>query len=288
MKNHYLYYSTRVLVSFALFCIGTSKAIAQEEREYVPFVEEGKVWYCGHTHSMDEHFPHSLEDPCGWGIDCTFTMSGDTLINGQEYKKVYCQYGDYYGDEEQHYYCAVREEGYQVFIIEEEAKDEKTIYNFDRPEEYVTLTYNDYRFVRTNGEHRYEFLPGQLWYMVCKFTESGEVDYSNDIGGWIDGVGNLGTNPFAFELPFAPLGVPKLGKRIGLRSCMKDGKYIYNPEWMTMPIDPSIVDSKHIDISSKGTNFYDLQGHVLPQKPTNGIYIQNGRKYTAGGKSIVK
>ena len=131
MKNHYLYYSTRVLVSFALFCIGTSKAIAQEEREYVPFVEEGKVWYCGHTHSMDEHFPHSLEDPCGWGIDCIFTMSGDTLINGQEYKKVYCQYGDYYGDEEQHYYCAVREEGYQVFIIEEEAKDEKTIYNFD-------------------------------------------------------------------------------------------------------------------------------------------------------------
>ena len=174
--------------------------------------------------------------------------------------------------------CAVREEGYQVFIIEEEAKDEKIIYNFDRPEEYVTLTYNDYRFVRTNGEHRYEFLPGQLWYVVCKFTESGEVDYSNDIGGWIDGVGNLGTNPFAFELPFLPLDMPKLGKRIGLRSCMKDGKYIYNPEWMTMPTDPTIVDSKHIDNLSKGNYIFDLQGRKMQNIPDKGIYIVNGQK----------
>lgn len=33
---------------------------------------------------------------------------------------------------------------------------------------------------------------------------------------------------------------------------------------------------------------YDLQGHALPQKPAKGIYIQNGRKYKTGGKSIVK
>ena len=273
---------TRIFLT-SVFCIlGTLNSVAQEvEREYVPFVEEGKVWYCGHTHSMYEyeHFPHSLEDPCGWGIDCIFTMSGDTLINGLEYKKVYCQYGDYYGDEEQHYYCAVREEGYQVFIIEEEAKDEKIIYDFSRPEEFLTLTYNDYRFARTDGEHLYEFLPGQLWYMVCKFTESGEVDYSNDIGGWIDGVGNLGTNPFAFELPFAPLGVPKLGKKIGLRSCMKDSKYIYNPLWMAMPTDPSIVDSKHIDNSPNSSHIYDLQGRSVTGTTQRGIYIQNGKKY---------
>ena len=46
----------------------------------------------------------------GEGIDCIFTMCGDTLMNGKEYKKVYCQFEEYYGDKERHYYCAVREE----------------------------------------------------------------------------------------------------------------------------------------------------------------------------------
>ena len=59
------------------------------------------------------------EDPLGMGIDCIFTMCGDTLMNGKEYKKVYCQFDEYYGDKERHYYCAVREEAYQVFIMEE-------------------------------------------------------------------------------------------------------------------------------------------------------------------------
>ena len=92
-----------------VFCsLGMPNVIAQEEREYVPFVEEGKVWYCGHAHSNDDYFPKRPEDPLGKGIDCIFTIFGDTLVNDLDYKKVYCQYVDYYGDEEQHYYCAIR------------------------------------------------------------------------------------------------------------------------------------------------------------------------------------
>ena len=280
MRNRFDLFGFFVHVIFALvLCMGTLKANAQEgEREYVPFVEEGKVWYCGYAHSEDDIFPKRPEDPEGKGIDCIFTMYGDTLINDKEYKKVFCQYVEYYGDEEQYYYCAVREEDCQVFIIEEEMTDEKLIYDFSRPEEFVTLSYNDFQFVRTDGEHRYYFLPGQYWYVVCKFTEDGEVDFSNNSSCWIDGVGDAGNNPFAFEFTFLPVDVCKLGKRIRTITCMKDGKYVYNLQWMAEPMGTSIYDNNHIDNSPKDSNFYDLQGRRIDNTPTRGVYIVNGKK----------
>lgn len=118
MKNHFEIFGcgARIMMLFVFCSLGISNALAQEEREYLPFVEEGKVWYC----SYSSFGPITTEHPEGEGIDCAFSMCGDTLVNGREYKKVYCQFGEYYGDKEQHYYCAVREENYQVFIIEEE------------------------------------------------------------------------------------------------------------------------------------------------------------------------
>ena len=266
-----------------IFCSqGLSMAIAQEEeREYVPFVEEGKVWYCGHAHSKDDHFPRSPEDPEGLGIDCIFTMSGDTLINGREYKKVYCQFMEYYGDESQHYYCAVREENYQVFIIEEETIEEKLIYDFSRPNEIITMTYNDYQFVRTEGERSFQdLLPGQLGYLICKFTENGEIDYSHGPSYWIDGVGDGGNNPFAFEPSFiATYSGYKFGVRIGTITCMKDGEYIYNLSWMVLPSEDSIDEKEYTYNSPKESTLYDLQGRRLSSTPQKGVYIRGGRKY---------
>lgn len=99
----------------------------------------------------------------------------------------------------------------------------------------ITLNYDDYRFARSKGAHRDDFLPGQLEYHVYKFTEDGEVDYINDSSSWIDGVGDFLTNPFAFEFRFLPYGEPNFGKDISVITCMKDGKYIFNNEWMAVP-----------------------------------------------------
>ena len=260
-----------------VFCsLGFSNALAQEEREYVPFVEEGKVWYC----SYSSFGPITTEHPEGEGIDCAFSMCGDTLVNGREYKKVYCQFGEYYGDKEQHYYCAVREETYQVFIIEEEETEEKLIYDFSSPEEFLTLIYNDFPYVRTEGWHPYGFLSGQMEYTICQFTDDGEVDYSNDPCFWVDGVGNIGHNPFAFEFNFLPYDEPKLGKSTYVHTCMKDGEYIYSMEWISVPIDdPEAIDkSIYTDNSLKSSNLYDLQGRRLQHTPAKGVYIQDGKK----------
>ena len=67
------------------------------------------------------------------------------------------------------------------------------------------------------------------------YTEDGEVDYINDSSSWIDGVGDFLTNPFAFEFRFLPYGETNFGKDISVITCMKDGKYIFNNEWMAVP-----------------------------------------------------
>ena len=229
MKNYFnlFKFCTNIVIGLALFGISTSNTMAQEVRsEYVPFVEEGKAWYC--THTMIGRI--TPEHPEGENIDCIFTMRGDTLIIGREYKKVYCQYGDYYGDEEQHYYCAVREEAYQVFIVERELTEEKLIYDFSHSGEIITLTYDDYTFARTDGWHRYDSLPGQLEYLVGRYSD-GEVDYSNDPTFWFDGVGAVYYNPFSFDLPLLR-GKPTLGENIVLRTCMMGDKYIFDIDWM--------------------------------------------------------
>ncbi len=278
MRNHFELFGcdARIMMVFVLFCLGISKTMAQEEREYVPFVEEGKVWYCC---SKSYVGPITSEHPEGEGVDCIFTMYGDTLVNDREYKKVYCQFEDYYGDKEQHYYCAVREETYQVFIIEKEASEEKLIYDFSAPKEYITLTYNDFPFVRTEGYRRYDFLPGQLEYTVCQFTDNGEVDYSNNPSFWVEGVGNPGYNPFSFELLFLPDVEPKLGKYTYVRTCMKDGEYIFKMDWMVEPIEPSSIDGRvYTNNSPKAPHLYDLQGRRLQHTPAKGVYIQDGKK----------
>ena len=237
MKKHFDLFgnSVRLILVLALCSLETSKAVAQGERSnYVPFVEEGKTWYCVCEHDVGYISP--FKDPRGNEIDCIFTMRGDTLINDREYKKVYCQFAEYYRDKEQHYYCAVREEACQVFIVEEKTAEEKLIYDFSQPEKRLTFTYDDIKYVRTGGGHRYDFLPGQLEYVVCKLSGD-EILYSYGSCSWIDGVGAYNYNPFAIEMPFLQKE-PKLGKYITVVTCMKDGKYIYDMDWMAEPVVP--------------------------------------------------
>ena len=290
MRNHFdlFGFCTHIIVSLALCNLGITKAVAQEESGCVPFVEEGKVWYCAaYDYPYDDIYPsthgnhpRTPEDPEGEGIDCIFTMCGDTLINDMEYKKVYCMFEEYYGDGEQHYFCAVREKDHQVFIIEEEKKVEKLIYDFSHPWEVITVNYNDYQFVRTDGYRYYDFPPGHWIYVVGKYTEEGEVDYNHDSGWWMDGVGSIQNNPFALELDFLPFDEPKMGKDIEVVTCMKDDKYYFHPEWISGPVEQTSIDDKtHIDNAHKGIQFYDLTGRLLTSPRTRGIYIQNGKKY---------
>ena len=267
----------RVALAIAVlstFSIGATKALAQEwYTEYVPFVEEGKVWYCGYGLGDGTVSP---EDPQGYGIACIFTMSGDTLIGGESYKKVACQYEDFYGDKEQHYYCAVREVSYRVYLIEAGDKEEKLLYDFSAPKETLIVAYNDYRFSRIPEECPYFCPTRQVEFMLCELSGD-EVLRSNTLGLWFEGVGAIQFNPFACELVFDE---PRLGRWVRVETCMKDGQYRFQMEWLS---EPTSVDSKRMKAVSSD-NIYDLQGSCLPSSKWSngqmpkGVYIRDGRK----------
>ncbi len=276
MKKHLSLFVCRIAFVIALIScnFGAMTICAQDgnRESYVPFVEEGKIWYCGYTHTGS--IASTPEDPSGRGIDCIFTMCGDSLINDKIYKKVYCQFKKYYNDEEQHYYCAVREENYCVYIIEEETMEEKLIYDFSRPEEILTLTYNDLTYGRSRAQRR-RLLPGQFYYLVCTFNGT-ELNYSRGSSYWVDGVGAYLENPFAFESLYIFYDEPKLGEHVEVRSCMKDGEYIFIDDWMSKPGPTSIQEALKED--HEDTPIFDLQGRRLNDKPNKGVYIQNGKK----------
>ena len=203
-------------------------------------------------------------------------MRGDSLIGDREYKKVYCQFEEYYGDTEQHYYCAVREEAYQVFIVEGETTEEKLIYDFSHPYELITITFNGRQFARTEGGRRYNFLPGQLEYVFCTIRD-GEVLYKSGTS-WIEGVGAPKTNPFAIEFNYLLYDKTKFGIDIYLRSCIVDGKQIFSATWMAVPCVPlAINDRTYIDNTKKSTYLYDLSGRRIVN-PKRGLYIQGNKK----------
>ena len=57
-------------------------------------------------------------------------MIGDTTIKSKVYKKVYLQDYEVYNNNSWHYFCAVRENGKQVFMVEMEDKKESLLYDF--------------------------------------------------------------------------------------------------------------------------------------------------------------
>ena len=198
--------------------------VAQEwdiDHEYISFIEEGKVWNCGSV----------IPETATIELACIFTMRGDTLIGKYNYKKVFCQYEKYYGDNGQHYYCAVREEDYRVFIVEAQSIIESTVYDFSHPQETLMLSYGDNEFARTSGYREMQF-PTKLLEFGLSETSGGDVDYYYGLGSWIEGVGFINGNPFACELYGSQ---QSFDDPIIVVSCKSNGKSLFDLEWLAQP-----------------------------------------------------
>ena len=246
------------------------------DHEYFPFVEEGKVWSCCASITSSDI------------ANCFFTMSGDTLINDNTYKKVSCQFKDFYGDEEQHYYCAVREEDYRVFIVEAETKEEKMLYDFSHPQEDIVLSYDGQTFARGAGYYYGNVFPptGQLCFRVYKGDVVLDPIYS-PFNIWAEGAGPFMGNPFYAGGMIGYEPDPFFGYPFLLISCMKGDKCMYYDWWSAVIITPDPEDEEEegdptsIQEMSKSTPdapIYDLQGRRLSATPQKGVYIQNGKK----------
>ena len=228
--------TTRFMMALAITYWGSINAVAQEwDHEYIPFVEQGKVW---------NYTAITPKEGLIGDIDCAFTISGDTLIGGNNYKKVFCQFKIYYGDEEQHYYCAVREESYRVYVIEVEENVEKLLCDFSHPQEELFLSYDDCKFARGSGYHDKYIRTGQLNFGLYR-TFDDKIDYNYCIGDWIEGVGTVYANPFSREFLDENTS---FGICLDLISCVNEGRSLYDYRWFIVPnekcVTPTIAYDK--------------------------------------------
>ena len=246
-------------------CIFTNEdfykeAVAQGDN-YIPFVEEGKAWICRDDYGIYGSLT---------GGDVIFTMTGDTEINGKTYKKVYLQFPGYFGDEEQHYHCAVREEDCKVFVVEPETEEENLLYDFSRPEEILELSYDDQTFVRNAGCQDGFCFPNQMHYRLYSNVDAINKGYSG-IGDWIEGVGAIHVDPFARE--FHVKESSKIPTAIFVQKCMNsEGVIIWK-----QPTRPTSIQET-LNNTPISVPLYDLQGRCLTSQPSKGVFIKNGKK----------
>ena len=113
--------------------------------------------------------------------------------------------------------------------------------------------------------------------MLCELSGD-EVQLSNGLGLWFEGVGAIVINPFACELYINDK--PKIGRWIRVETCMKDGEYRFQINWLSTPT--SIDDEMPISIIPN--HVFDVQGRQLSDsersngRMSKGIYIRDGRK----------
>ncbi len=175
--------------------------------DYKPVFKEGKTWTYGTV-------PRSY---IGESSSYTYTISGDTVVKGKKYLKLYCSDKEAYGDTDQHYFAAVREESLRAFYILKGEKKEKLLFDFGMdldvqfeidpiPTCYITI----------QNKIPKDFLGTSrlVFYWIYTIKETG-MGVSQQYA-WFEGIGNY----------------PDLLRRGGhdhpLISCYEDGRCVYD------------------------------------------------------------
>lgn len=262
-------------------CMMCMTAMSQTANlEYHPFAEEGKVW--------EAQVGGIKENVYGNQID------GESLINGERWMKVYNYI--YAPDFGRSYYAAIRDVGKKVYAIAKGSKRPRLLYDFslkkgdvvrcgiegnafsclldkdERPDTLQGFPFVAYLRVENIDTieargllHRRFTLTMLDAYMEYIRSEDG-VFIGNIV--WIEGVGS-GAGPFSPWMPLPP-------QRGLLQSCMRDKVALFAYPDFYEAKETSGIRSTHPTPNTL-VESYDLQGRIA-QRPTKGIYIQDGRK----------
>ena len=259
-------------------------ALAQTSHDsYHPFVEEGKTWKAQVGIIRENIFVNKIE--------------GDTMINGENWKKVY-NYSAFGIGGGYIYYLALREVGQKVYAIAKGSNRPRLLYDFglkvgdwvkcgvegnafgcllDTDEKLDTLMgfaiRNRLKVKSIDTIHvkapytRESYLRRFTFTLLDAYREPLAMDHEIV---WVEGVGS-GAAPFSPWQPLLPL-------ENFLLECTVDKIHIFGyPYPRSYEILTSSIGSPQYKATG-GMGSYNLQGHRLNGQPQNGIYIQDGKK----------
>ncbi len=227
---------------------------------------EGKQWV--YSHHVQKANPERWEEVV---TKVTFTLGGDTLIDGRLYMKLYRQEES----EAPVYSMALREE-------------EGTVYCYRRW--YDNRTEEERRFIEFNPSH---FEPSFM--DPCKTDATERIDTitvngrlfvrhfynESQIGDWylpefigVEGIGYEDKGILGMDFKIS------MSDRLHFEACYENSECIFTKDDFnrksgeTDGIDTTKNASNH---SAKGA--YDLQGRRVIGTPRRGIYVKDGKKY---------
>lgn len=198
------------------------------------------------------------------------SVLGDTIFQypnfqqyGWLYRKVYCTDRQTYGDTEQHYYGAMREEGTKVYLV----PDGKTVYErqllFDfglKKGEQTEVAGNTLKVVETGST----ISEGRKY--PCLILH--QMDNGKDTGRTIHWIEGIGSDRGLLQ----PL--PEIADYASQLVVNDDKTCIYNHKSAR-----SVSKISHNQINGSNTHtLYDLQGRRVTNQPRRGVYIRDGKK----------
>lgn len=294
--------NTRSLILFLMTISCISGWSQNTSLEYRPFAQDGKKWECQVGGIKENIYDNRID--------------GDTLIDGEVWKKVYNDDGKFMllpsgdGVSMIYYYAAVRDVDKKVYAIAKGSNRARLLYDFslkegdivrcgiegnkfgcllekgEQPDSVLGFEFEAYLKVNRidtitdydhNQVHRVFILTLLDAYEYPLMDVRGEVSIYNNVV-WIEGVGSY-TGPFS---PWMPLPA----QNFTLRSCSVNKDYIfgypndYEPYYYEWEGDEDEVETAISNNNNYGNNtLFNLFGIQMTRQPERGIYIQNGKKF---------
>ena len=276
------------LILLLLFLIGISAQAQTQQLEYRPFVEDEKTWETQVGIILENNYCSRID--------------GDTLINGEKWKKVYnYRFWPVEGKRFDTYYSSIREVGKKVYAIAKGSNRQRLLYDFDLKEGNIVrcgiegnafgcLLDRDEKFDTLQGFPFESYLKVERIDTIVvrnsvlrRFTLSlldafkyyYRVGFDAEIGNivWVEGVGS-GAGPFSPWMPLPPEG------RI-YSSCNVNKNCIFTcSDFYSTDNTQAITPTESVEVNPSNEHSFDLSGRRVTNGSglPKGIYIENGRK----------
>lgn len=245
-----------------LFLLVLSPFTLTAQHQYGPNLVEGRSWvYDYHHFEVIDELTGQYDEKV---MKLSYTLKGDTIINGTSYHKIYWQWDD----GEPAYRMAYREEGSTVFCYDNRTGGDRVVMELETD-----------RFMETALPFIYNFLHvtdtiavnGRL-FCRHKYKEN-EMDQYPFIA--VEGIGFCDTGLIdALANYVRPTCVCDYTM---FRECYENGELIFRNSDFKIESTNGLDRTTVSPVRQRGTLF-DLQGRRLKEAPEHGVVIEDGRK----------
>lgn len=266
-----------------LSCLSVMPIVAQDTQlGYRPFAQDEKVW----------------ETQVGWIMENVYgnCINGDTLINGETWKKVYNYVA--FPDFGSTYYAAIRDEGKKVYAIAKGSTKQRLLYDFSLKKDFIVrcgvegnafgcLLEKDEKLdtllgfpfksylrvdkIDTINVEGQEFRRFTLTLLDAyqEYYRTGEESFINNVV-WVEGFGS-GAGPFSPWMPLPP-------RESIFTSCYVGKTYLFG-NYFLYNADISVSVNRISSETNHDNMIINLSGRRLNSTPEKGMYIKDGRKW---------